>query len=289
MKRPSLSPSLLPFDKITLSYALFVALLLLLSHPGVKGWYLYLISHLLYCLLVIYLIRCSTNRDILDPLRYLYPLLSVPLFYQELRILSYIIFAKPFDKEIISLEIKLLGLQPNLFLQDIARPWLTDFFNLFYFSYYFMVFLPPLFLYIEGRKEELSYLLTNIMLAYSLSFALSIFLPVESPRFALQGKLHPLHGILFTPFHEGFMAMGSFRGNGMPSSHVAVTLVAVACMRRINKKVFWIMLPSFSAMSSGAIYGSYHYLSDVIGGLLTGAFVLLLSPALLRRRPLFSR
>jgi membrane-associated phospholipid phosphatase len=60
-------------------------------------------------------------------------------------------------------------------------------------------------------------------------------------------------------------------GAAFPSLHVAGSFVALLGAREYARRLFWIFLPFFAAMCVSTVYGRYHYVADIFGGLLIGA------------------
>jgi len=62
------------------------------------------------------------------------------------------------------------------------------------------------------------------------------------------------------------------RGAAFPSAHVAGSTVAILASWRYRRWLFWICLPFFLCMCVATVYGRYHYVADVLAGLITGAW-----------------
>ncbi|MBD3334688.1 MAG: phosphatase PAP2 family protein, partial [Candidatus Eisenbacteria bacterium] len=63
-----------------------------------------------------------------------------------------------------------------------------------------------------------------------------------------------------------------------PSSHVAVAISSFVVMRRLHRKLSWIILPVVIGITVGVVYGGFHYAIDAIVGLLVGWGVGLMGP-----------
>jgi membrane-associated phospholipid phosphatase len=61
-------------------------------------------------------------------------------------------------------------------------------------------------------------------------------------------------------------------GAAFPSAHVAGSTVAILASWRYRRRLFWICLPFFLCMCVSTVYGRYHYVADVLAGLVTGAW-----------------
>jgi membrane-associated phospholipid phosphatase len=48
-------------------------------------------------------------------------------------------------------------------------------------------------------------------------------------------------------------------------------MVAILCAWRYRRWLFWATLPFFVSMMVATVYGRYHYVADVLAGMLVGA------------------
>jgi len=201
----------------------------------------------------------------------LYPLLILPFAYEETGLLVHLVWPRFLDPQIQDLELRLLGVIPNLYLERFVHPWLTEYCKASYFSYYLMVPIPALWLFWRGEAVECCRFLTRVSLALCTSYLLFVLVPVAGPRFALPPV--DLRGYWITRLQDGLTRMGALRGGAMPSSHVAVAFVFWDWARARFPR--WSALWLFAVLSLGAsaIYTHDHYLSDVVAGALLGLAV----------------
>ncbi|MGC1583925.1 MAG: phosphatase PAP2 family protein, partial [Candidatus Acidiferrales bacterium] len=64
---------------------------------------------------------------------------------------------------------------------------------------------------------------------------------------------------------------GRVHGAAFPSAHVAGSMVAILASWRYRRWLFWLCVPFFVCMMVATVYGGYHYVADVLAGMLTGA------------------
>ncbi len=273
-------------DLLTFGYIAILSILIAIFHANLERWPLYLLAHASYVLVIIVIIYWDAHSEskIIHFFRDAYALLSVFLFYEELEGLIHLIFPGSFDYLINKLELTVFGVYPTVWLQNVARSWLTEFFVYSYFSYYFLILIPALILYVPGKRWEFHEFSVNVMLAYYISFIIFVLFPVEGPRFAL-ASLHtsPLIGYGFSGIHAYFMDMGAYRGGAMPSSHIAATFASLMMIRRYKKGVYYLMLPLVVSMILSTVYGRYHYVSDALAGILVGWLSLVLVSGIRRK------
>jgi membrane-associated phospholipid phosphatase len=102
-----------------------------------------------------------------------------------------------------------------------------------------------------------------------ISFAAFSVFPVEGPRFAWgappgvpSGPIRAL--TLLVPEH------GSARGTAFPSSHVAIALAQTLSSLRWRRSLGVEVAITTVLLATGAVYGGFHYASDVLAGVLVG-------------------
>lgn len=124
--------------------------------------------------------------------------------------------------------------------------------------------------------------MTASMIGYSFGYVISIFFPVEAPFYAMRSlQLPPLVGGPATSLIDFIESWGRVRGGAFPSGHVIGSFVAVLGAWWYRRALFWVFLPCFIAMCVSTIYGRYHYIADILAGILVGAVAFLLAKRLM--------
>jgi membrane-associated phospholipid phosphatase len=78
-----------------------------------------------------------------------------------------------------------------------------------------------------------------------------------------------LHGGPFTAAINFIEHYGRVRGAAFPSEHVAGSLAALWGAWRFRRWLFWVMLPLIAVMCVSTVWGRYHYVADIFGGIVT--------------------
>jgi membrane-associated phospholipid phosphatase len=105
---------------------------------------------------------------------------------------------------------------------------------------------------------------------------------VEAPFFAMRSlRLPPLVGGPATSLINFIESWGRVRGGAFPSGHVLGSFVALLGAWCYRRQLFWIFLPCFIAMCVSTIYGRYHYIADILAGILVGAVAFILANRLM--------
>jgi membrane-associated phospholipid phosphatase len=153
-----------------------------------------------------------------------------------------------------------------------------------YSFYYFLLIILGLGLFFKKKIEELDNLTFTSAVAFYISFLGFILFPVEGPKHALM-DLHNLElgGAFFTPLTQGLIEVAGIHGGAMPSSHVAVALVVLIYARRHVRFLYYILSLPILSLFVSTVYGRFHYVSDVVAGLLVGWVSILLCDKMSKR------
>lgn len=204
-----------------------------------------------------------------------YPLLLIPALYSELPLLNRSVFAGAyFDPVILRLEETVFGGQPSrVWAEAMPVLWLSEILHAAYLSYYLIIYIPPLLLWIQGREAAFRHMVLGVMLTFVAHYLFFIFFPVQGPRY-----LFPPHSA--GPIDDGpvyalthlILQAGSSQGAAFPSSHVGVAVAqTIACARYLPRLARLVGVLAVG-LALGAVYGGFHYAIDaVVGALLGGA------------------
>jgi membrane-associated phospholipid phosphatase len=195
------------------------------------------------------------------------PLLSLPLLYAAVR---WSMLGGLHDASVQGWDRALLG-------TDVARtmaaamPWLpvSELLHAAYFSYYGILYVPALVLYLMGNERAFRSVALAFTLAMVGSFIGFIVFPVEGPRYAWPAP----SGVPIGPARRIVLSVleaGSTRGTAFPSSHVAIALAIALAVRQQYRTAGLVLLVLTALLGVGAVYGGFHYATDVLAGVALG-------------------
>ena len=219
------SSRLLPVDLLLLGYLTVVSIVAVLRASSRPGWWLVLVAHALFVVLLILLTRPNLGRAG-KILREIYPLLLLLGLYSELDILNSW-SGRTYDPMVQRWELILFGSQ-------ISREWWQTAPSAFwstvlhgaYLSYYFIVSAPAL--YFAWRRDLLAvrrFVLT-VMATFILCYLVFLFFPVAGPYYQFPRPASWFTDNLPARLAYQALASGSSYGAAFPSSHVAAALAA---------------------------------------------------------------
>jgi membrane-associated phospholipid phosphatase len=279
-------------DYATQGYLAAVALIVLLLHgEAVPLWPWLVAAHLAGIGLVHWLVvahaRYPAHR-LLDFLRHYYPVLLYTGFYREAGELNQMLSSGYLDPIFIRLDQRLFGCQPSLALMEGLPYWpISEILYASYFSYYVMIAGVGLALLFRDRKQ-FSHYISVVSFVFYVCYLVYVFTPVMGPRifyreisdYRLPLEVQPAEvpgfppGVQAGPFFQ-IMAWiyHTFEAPGaaFPSSHVAVALTTVYFSFRYLRRIRFVHLTAAILLCVSTVYCRYHYVVDVLAGVVTAA------------------
>src|SRR5882762_4534300 len=203
--------------------------------------------------------------------RHWYPHLFFLFCFEELGKLVHLVTPGWQDAELIAADYWLAGVHPTVWLEQFATPARNDFMQFAYLTYF--TYLLALCGVLYYRRDWRGYwsVMTYSAAGYAIGYGIAIFFPIESPWFSMAGVWHgPLQGGPFTTAINFIEQFGRVRGAAFPSEHVAGSVTALWGAWRHRRWLFWVMAPIVTCMGVSTVWGRYHYVVDVFGGMVTG-------------------
>lgn len=263
-----------PFEWLTFSYLAWLNTLLVLFRQNLPHAAAYFFLHLTVGAGVLTLVGATekhANR-VLHWVRHWYPLALFLFFFEELHHLVHLIFPVWFDRGLMQFDYAVLGAHPTVWLEQFASPALNDAMQFAYMTYYFYTVLIGGVLYWRKQWEAFWQVMTATALAYYLGYAISVLFPIEGPYHTLAAlQRGELTGGFFTAVMNVVEGFGRVHGAAFPSAHVSGATVALLGAWRYRRALFWLFLPFYLAMLVSTVYGRYHYVADVLAGIVVGA------------------
>ena len=281
------------YDRLTIGYLWFTAILVIFSPEAIHIRERLVLSHAavtIYIFVIIYWteLHGQTKRHFLPPkwLRYLrdwHPLGWFSfLLFGEFTYLVRLLFPFAIEKHLIAFDLWLFGQPPHQFIQTHVPSWGVELMAFAYWSYYPLIFGVTWYYYSSRSAKtsrdlssEISFVdfMNRLCLSFYSCYLLFILFPARSPRHALNLSAQlQLDG---GPFYHLIATMQNYVsvvGAAFPSSHVAVTWVAVLTLWDRYRRVFWSLMPLVMALTLSIFVLQYHYFLDAIAGVIT-AFI----------------
>jgi membrane-associated phospholipid phosphatase len=262
--------SLGAFERVTFAYLAWLNVILALFHRNIAHAQRYFVIHCWIALGIVCLTWAAAHsgNPVLRFVRDWYPLPLYIFFFEELHDLVHIIFPGWFDRWLI----QFADVHPSVWLARFSNPALNDFMQFAYMTYFLYLVLLPAILY--AQKDRLAF--WNVMVFTAVAnytvYVIAVLFPIEGPYHTLAAlNTTPLTGGYFTTTIELIEHFGRVHGGAFPSAHVAGSMVAILASWRYRRRLFWVCLPFFISMCVATVYGRYHYVADVLAGIVVGA------------------
>jgi membrane-associated phospholipid phosphatase len=207
------------------------------------------------------------------------PVLIIFEVYDGLGYMLHLINPHDADPTLIRIDRLLFGTDPSLWMERFITPFLNDLMHLAYFSFYFLPLVLGIVLWMGGKKEAFHRLVMASTSAFYLCFVGYLLVPAVGPRYTLAHLYRvPLEGTPITDFIRGFVATAeNLQWDCFPSGHTAVALVVLWYALREERKVFYPLLPISILLLISTVYCRYHYVIDVLAGMVVAALSVLLA------------
>jgi membrane-associated phospholipid phosphatase len=273
-------------DALVFVYQALICLIVLLGDvPGSKASYW--LAHAGFSVLLLGLLAWNTRRPT-SLTRFLsanYPLIFITFFYVEAGWLVHAIFPGTLDARLWEWDKLFAGGGPALWAYQQENPpalWLTEFMHIGYSFFYFLMPLAALSLWLRSTRERHATFMFSLTLTYFTHYLLFIFLPAHSPRLYDPALLAPLPGYVWSDMLAVALKEVAYPGGSFPSSHVAASIICFMAWRAMGILRFPVLFMTL-VMFAGTVYGRYHYVIDIVTGLLFGLLLYRLSPIIERR------
>jgi len=175
--------------------------------------------------------------------------------------------------------------QPSLNWASEGNRLLSEILHIFYFSYYLYTPVIAIYLDASNRLHDFGLISFAVTFGYLVSYVTFALVPVYGPRWSLvEAGLLPVseqraQGYWITEFINKLMFGGpALKGGAMPSSHSSTAVVFwYWCW------VIWGVPGAIvgaiitGGMGLGAVYGRYHFVTDIVVGALLGIIGIILA------------
>ncbi|MCI0329488.1 MAG: phosphatase PAP2 family protein [candidate division Zixibacteria bacterium] len=258
--------------------------MILILHANLSGWWRFLLLHFGIASSILFVASIQWTSPAFKFFRHWYPFLLVTFLFWEAENFVHLIHPEWKNGWLIAADFKLLGGHPTVVLEKITNPYVTEFFEFIYFTYYFI----PLFglwIYLKQSERNFQTFAAHYLLALYLGYLIFPLVPAEGPWKTLAGHQTMLieGKWIFRQLNDYLHHKGAITGGCFPSTHLSAATALLLSAARTDKKIFWGSVIWFALLFFSTVYGRYHYFVDGAAGLAIGAAAFLFSSVLVKR------
>jgi membrane-associated phospholipid phosphatase len=259
-------------DLLLLGYLSIVTVVAALRAPDRPGCWWLLVAHGLFVALLFLLTRPGLG-PVGRTIREIYPLLLLPGLYSELDILNP--SSMPvYDELVRQWEVVLFGGQVSReWWQAVPSRFWSTLLHGAYLSYYLIVSAPALYFAWRGDVAAVRRFVLVVMTTFVLCYLFFIFFPVAGPYYEFPRPPAWFIDNLSARLAYDALATGSSYGAAFPSSHVAAAVAATLAAARASRRLGLILMLPTLLLTVGVVYCQMHYGVDALAGLAVGGLV----------------
>jgi len=209
-----------------------------------------------------------------------FPFLVILLMYYSLwGDATHLLVPHDRDGDLIILDKRLFGFQASLAIQRFITPRRTAWMEFSYFYHILNIPIVACFVYLWRPRWRFREMMSGLMVVSFLGLLGYILVPAIGP-------MYTLHDFYTVPLNQPipifnqqiqFMDFARIHRDVFPSMHVAISFLVWLYALRNSRPLFWILSPLILSLWISTVYLRYHYLIDVVAGLLLAPLSFLLA------------
>jgi membrane-associated phospholipid phosphatase len=273
------------YDLVVVIFFIFLTSLNLIFHKRIDVWQILVlinISVIIFAFMIAYMESRYDNK-IWRTVHYWYIVPLVLLTFKELYFMVKPIRGKDYDQLFIEIDRWMFGVDPTHYLFQIASPLLTEILQIIYALFYILPIILVVFLLKNRRFLASDFVIFSVVYGFYLSYLGYFTLPAIGPRFTLHDfdTMHEVHpGLWATEWLRGMINTGESIPPGtpnpaevvqrdvFPSGHTMITLIVMYLSYKLRSGTKYFIIPTGTLLIFSTVYLWYHYVIDLIGGLI---------------------
>ena len=215
-----------------------------------------------------------------------FPFLVILLMYYSLwGDATHLLVTRDVDAELIEWDQRLFGFQASVAIQRFVSPPLTAWMEFAYFFHILNIPVVACFIYLKRSRERFRELMSGVLVVTFFGLIGYLLVPAIGPLYTLRDQYTvPLSVPLDVVNRQiDFMDYARIKRDVFPSLHVGISFVVWLYAYRNSRRLFWILTPLVLSLFVSTVYLRYHYLIDVIAGLVLAPLCFLLSNWLFKK------
>lgn len=274
-----------PTDYVVIVFYVFLSFLNLVFHQRVEYWIELIILNIIVIAGVFYIAASHAKQDTFwrRQIHYWYYAPLIFLTFKELYLMIKPIRQVDYDSVLIQIDRIIFGFDPTIELAKIASPLLTEMLQIVYATFYFLPMILAVSLYYQKKFTATDFVIFSTVYGFFFSYIGYFLVPAIGPRFHLHDFFATnaeLPGLYLTNFLREIVNSGESIPSGtlnpaevvqrdvFPSGHTMMTAIVMYLSVKLNSKTKYFLVPVGSLLIFSTVYLRYHYVIDVIAGLI---------------------
>jgi membrane-associated phospholipid phosphatase len=281
----SLIKKLKSFDVVVISFSIFLILLHIIYFSKIENSFTWIFINLLVISIafVISYLEAISNQKVWRIVHYWYIAPIILLTFRQLFFMVKPIRVYDYDDWFIAIDRWMFGTDPTHFLHQFSHPAITEILQIVYGMFYLLPLILGLSLLNKDRFVALDFALFSVIYGFFLSYLGYFSLPGIGPRFTLHDFNtinQTLPGLYLTEYLREMTNSGEGIPSGtlnpaavvqrdvFPSGHTMITIIVMYLSVKLRSRSRFFFIPIGSLLIFSTVYLWYHYVIDLIGGLL---------------------
>lgn len=213
---------------------------------------------------------------------------------------NYIMVANPsvWDYTLAAWDRAIFGVNPTQWFMKISTPALTEYLQLCYNLFYFIIAAPAVEFFVRKKMRAFRIYAMMLSFCFVISFLLYLVMPAIGPRFSVHDYYSidtELPGLVLTGSLRALIDAGNaitpqamkdpfhmINHDCMPSGHTMMSLIAMLMAWRLGSRMRWLNTVGGLSVIISTVYLRYHYGVDVLAGAALAILLVLLLPQILK-------
>jgi membrane-associated phospholipid phosphatase len=278
--------SLRPADTLTIFFSMVLTAITLIFIDRIESSG-YLFS--LYALIVIFqliLVRVSRLSPFLTVTRdIIFPVLSVLVIFDSMGFIVHAINPQDIDYLLIRLDYLMFGVYPTVYLERFTSPLLIDVLQIGYCTYYLMPIGVGILLKVQGKHEAFDKYVFLILLCFYFSYVGYMLFPALGPRFTIEHlQTTDIDGLTVSkPIQDVLNVLEGVKRDAFPSGHTGISLTSLFLAFLYTRRAACFLTIPVSLLVCATVFCRYHYVVDVLGGIILTIVTLVVGELYYRR------
>ncbi len=263
-----------PADQVNIGYQFFIMITIIFHFYSVPNAGYFLFYHLLIILVLLWLANARENK-LIRWLRNFNSIIIIPTNFSELYYLVHNVNPVDFDQLLIDIDFSIFGVHPTVWLENWSSPFVVEYLQIIYASFYFLPIILVLIIYKKGNQENFKFIVFILVFGFYLSYATYFLIPAIGPRFTLDSlQTKPVTGLWLTESIRQILdLLENHQRDAFPSGHTEITVITTIYAWKYSKRYFWILMVVGTSLIISTVLLRYHYIIDVVAGALLAVII----------------